>query len=534
MKKILAISLFCLTALTAGAQTMYDAINYADNNYYGTARSAALGNAMTAVGGDLGSVGINPAGAAVAGYSQFTITPGLSISSTNSSYAPTVGGSFTGTTPDSQNRFIMPNFGFMMNVDTRRDYGLKNWTFGMTLNTTNVFNERMSAGGVNNNSTMLGEMAYFASGIPGIDLVSGDNYDPYYDSDYAWPDILAFQSGMIANSFGSEDQYIGASEFQYDDGSILSPAAPVNQSYFRQRTGSKADAVINLAFNWNDKFYFGGNIGIVSLNYTENTNKLESPVDKSKFGLVIDDVETTWLSARQRYTLEAEGTGIYAKFGAIWLPVEGLRLGAAIKTPTVQTISQRWMWDGLCNFDGIKSNVWETPVAEYSYKLVSPFNFNLGAAYTLGNRALLSVDWERTDFRSMRFRDEDAAFGVDSYSEDNQYIRNNAGVTNNIRVGAEFKPSEAFALRAGYSYKNYAEKAANVKDLTHTGSIGFGYSSPGSFFLDAAVRYTKCPDTWFYPYDDYQVSETGGLISPPEIGIASRLMDVVLTLGWRF
>ena len=60
MKKILAISVFCLAALSAGAQTMYDAINYADYNYYGTARSAALGNAMTAVGGDLGSVGIRP------------------------------------------------------------------------------------------------------------------------------------------------------------------------------------------------------------------------------------------------------------------------------------------------------------------------------------------------------------------------------------------------------------------------------------------------------------------------------------------
>ena len=127
MKKILAISLFCLAALTAGAQTMYEAINYAETNYYGTARSAALGNAMTAVGSDLGSIGINPAGAAVAGYSQFTITPGLSISSTSSTYAPSTYGTVTGTTPDSQNRFIMPNFGFIMNVDTRRDFGLKNW-----------------------------------------------------------------------------------------------------------------------------------------------------------------------------------------------------------------------------------------------------------------------------------------------------------------------------------------------------------------------------------------------------------------------
>ena len=527
MKKIFAISLFCLAALSAGAQTMYDAINYADNNYYGTARSAALGNAMTAVGGDLGSIGFNPAGAAVAGYSQFTITPGLSISSTSSSYAPVAYGQVTGTTPDYQNRFIMPNFGFMMNVDTRRDFGLKNWTFGMTLNTTNVYNERMSAGGTNIDSSMMGEMAYYANGIPSVDLVSGDGYDPYYDSNYSWVDILAFQSGLIATCPGYDDRYVGSSEKLFSNGEIGVPDK-IRQDYFRQRTGSKSDALINLAFNWNDNFYFGANIGVVSLKYNENINRVEAPVDASKFDLTLDDIETTWQYARQRYTLETEGTGIYAKFGVIWLPVEGLRLGAAIKTPTRYSISERWLWDARCDFDGFKSQNWETPVGDYTYDLITPFNYNLGAAYTLGNMALFSVDWERTDFRSMRFADSDSGFGTDSFAEDNEYIRRNAGVTNNLRVGAEFRPTPAFALRAGYSYKNYAEKAANVRDLTHTASIGFGYSSPGSFFLDAAVRYTALPDNWYYPYDDYLE------VRSPEVCVTNRLMDVILTLGWRF
>ena len=524
MKKILAISLFCLAALTAGAQTMYEAINYAETNYYGTARSAALGNAMTAVGSDLGSIGINPAGAAVAGYSQFTITPGLSISSTSSTYAPSTYGTVTGTTPDSQNRFIMPNFGFIMNVDTRRDFGLKNWTFGMTINTTNVYNERMSAGGVNHDTSMMGEMAYFTNGIPGSEIAQRSAYDNFPSID--WPLLLAFQSGLTALD-EEDDMYIGSTQKRYNDGTIVL-SGPIHQDFFRQRTGSKSDALINLAFNWNDNFYFGGNIGVTSLTFNENINKVETPVDKSQFGLTLDDVQTTWTYGRQRYSLESEGTGIYAKFGAIWLPVEGLRLGAAIKTPTRYSIRERWLWDARCDFEGFKSEDFDTPVGDYTYELISPFNYNLGAAYTLGSMALFSVDWERTDFRSMRFRDTDHAFGTDSFGEENQYIRKNAGVTNNIRVGAEFRPTPSFALRAGYSYKNYAEKAANVKDLTHTGSIGFGYSSPGSFFLDAAVRYTACPDNWYYPYEDYVE------VRSPEVCVTNRLMDVILTLGWRF
>ena len=525
MKKILTISVLCLASLSMGAQTMYDALRFADNDYYGTARSAALGNAVTAVGGDLGMVGINPAGAAVAGYSQFTLTPGLSISSTNSAYAPITYGTVTGTTPDSQSRFTMPNFGFIMNMDTGRKYGVKNFTFGMTINTTQVFNERMSAGGVNNDTSMMGEMASYAAGIPASQISSES---AYRNTDYAWQDILAFQSGLISVYGEGDDQYIGSTEVIFDDGSI-GLGGPIRQNFFRQRTGSKSDAVINLAFNVNDKFYVGGNIGVVSLSFKENLNRLETAVDPDDFFLIMDEQETAWLNGRQRYSLETEGTGIYGKFGFIWLPVEGLRLGGAVKTPTVFSISERWMWDAICNFDGFTSDQFETPVADYTYKIISPFNFNLGAAYTLGNMAMLSVDWERTDFRTMRLRESDYDFGNDVYGEDNEYIRRNAGVTNNFRLGAEYKVTPAFALRAGYSYKNYAEKIAGTRDLTHTASFGFGYSSPGSFFLDAAVRYTKCPDNWFYPYDDY-LDE----VRSPEVCVSNNLMDVILTLGWRF
>ena len=525
MKKIIILSLFCLSAFSAGAQTMYEAINYTDNDYYGTARSAALGNAMTAVGGDLGSIGINPAGSAVAGFSQFTLTPGLSISSTSASYAPIAYKTVTQTLTDSQTRFIVPNFGFVMNMDTRRDYGIRNFTFGVTFNTTSVFNERMSAGGTNNDTSMMGEMAYYSNGML-APYASSKN--AYYDTQYPWANILAFQSGLISNYGEGDDQYIGSTEVLYDDGTI-GLGGPIKQSFFRQRTGTKSDGLINMAFNWNDRLYVGANIGIVSMNFNENINRLETPVNAGDFAFELDGKETSWLSGRQRYTLETKGSGIYGKLGVIWLPADGLRLGAAIKTPTVFSISERWMWDATCSFDGLKSELYETPVGEYTYEIVSPFNFNLGAAYTVGSRALLSVDWERTDFRSLRFHEADHNYGgIDSFSEDNDYIRQHAGVTDYLRAGAELRATEAFALRAGYAFKSYVEKSAGTRDLTHTASLGFGYSSPGSFFLDAAVRYTLLPDNWYYPYDDYLE------VRSSEVCVTPRRMDVILTLGWRF
>ena len=61
MRKAMFTALLSLAAVAAGAQTMYDGLTFSQNNYYGTARSIGMGNAMTAVGGDLGSIGINPA-----------------------------------------------------------------------------------------------------------------------------------------------------------------------------------------------------------------------------------------------------------------------------------------------------------------------------------------------------------------------------------------------------------------------------------------------------------------------------------------
>ena len=547
MKKILFVSLLCLFAVTVGAQSLDDALNYGDKNYYGTARSAALGNAMTAVGGDLGSIGINPAGAAVAGYSQFTITPGLSISSTNASYAPAIGDKVQTSLPDSHTHFIMPNFGFIMNVDTRRDYGLKNWTFGMTINTTNVFNERITAEGVTDQSSMMGAIANSSYDIPNADLFSGDGYDPYRNGALygKWGSILAYQAFMInQHPFEKDGFYLGSSESIYEDGSI-DVLGPINQSYFRQRIGSKSDAVINLAFNWNDRFYFGGNIGITSLSYTEHLNRYEEARDPAQYAWYFNPEDETeksyWQNARDRYTLETNGTGIYAKLGFIWLPVDGLRLGGAIQTPTGFSITERCEMDAVCNFTGYnpKPNGDNTPLDEYTYQLTTPFSFNLGAAYTLGNRALLSADWERSDFRTMRFGDSDYQSEWSAYNKD---VRDYAGVTHHLRLGAEYRVTDAFALRAGYSFKQYAEKqprpyySERIVQLTHTGSLGFGYSSPGSFFLDCAVRYAMAPNSWYYPYDSYEIYRSGEwkTVDPPEIGISKRLMDVILTLGWRF
>ena len=140
MRKTAITIIFSLAAVALQAQTAYDALMFSENNYEGTARSVAMGNAFTALGGDLGAVTINPAGSAVAGYSQFSITPALTFSTnTAQGVSPFDDGSlpyFEKAMKSSRTRFNIPNVGMTLNWDTGRKSGLKSMTFGFIVNKT--------------------------------------------------------------------------------------------------------------------------------------------------------------------------------------------------------------------------------------------------------------------------------------------------------------------------------------------------------------------------------------------------------------
>ena len=179
MKKILAVAFLSALALQAGAQSWTDALNFSDNDYLGTARSVGMGNAMTAVGGDLGSLTFNPAGSAVASYSQFTITPGLSFSTVTAkgSLVDDAGypNGFENSYRTRYGRMNIPNFGVMMVYDTRNRSGLKRVSFGIVGNVTRDYTNRLRADGTNANTTLAGSLASQADGFS-PEVLSGDFY----------------------------------------------------------------------------------------------------------------------------------------------------------------------------------------------------------------------------------------------------------------------------------------------------------------------------------------------------------------------
>lgn len=542
MKKTALTILMALAAAAAYAQTAYDALLFSENNYEGTARTVAMGNAFTALGGDLGSVAINPAGSAVAGYSQISLSPTLTFSaSTTKGVSPYSDGTlpyFEKQLRSSITRFSMPNIGATLNFDTHRTSGLKNVTIGFIVNKSAGWDEDVYASGTNSSTSFMGAMAYEATidGLLGADLGAEDAYDFM-----PWKPVVGYQSGMISTFGGYDDQYVGASEVIYDDGEVA-VGGPLLQSYGRTVQGGKSDYLFNIGANISDFVYIGANLGISSIEYGYDEFFKENAVDPSDFEIVMTDGDKFYFKdMNYRYSYSALGTGYYGKFGIIITPGGGLRLGAAIQTPVVNRISEEWQMSGETFYTDSDFNAYaQSPVGSGSYTMVSPFRANFGLAYALGNLGVISADYEMCDYGQMKYKTTN--MDRDYFEAVNNEIKERFGLSHIIRAGAEVKPVSGLAIRAGYSaatsaelYDTWGEKLP--VSLTQNVSFGLGYSSKKSFFADLAVRKTILADEYFMPYSDYMFDEEGYVLEnayAPEILNHRSLWKVFLTFGWRF
>ncbi len=558
MKRIftLAIALFGL-AVAAGAQDTYYAELLSRNNYYGTARSTALGNAMTALGGDLGSIGINPAGSAVNNYGQFTITPALLFQNTGVAWSADGSQQFDALSKTSHTKFNIPNMGGTMVLYTGRNYGVKHVTVGFLANNTNTYLNYTTGHGVNDRTSFLGNMAAAATGAAYTDF-SNDLYTAY----------CANQIG----EYGPDGSYIyaGANQRIADNEKYHYVPGTLNQTAQYNTYGSKTDMIFNLGFNVSDEFYFGFNMGMPFLEYRREESFIETPESSEQFPVIFYDkdggkVATNYLTSTNGYRLNTSASGIYGKFGFIWLPVAGLRVGAAIQTPTALTIEEQWQYSASVDYANSSfSGSARSDVGQYTYRMRTPYIVNAGVAYTFGNSGFVSVDYELTDYSVMKYKDlGESFFDAHTWAATNTANSLFCGVSHSLRTGVEVKPTPAIALRAGFSLVTDPEKYAYDKNgnmvtpenwegvqqvlsdftyfnnVTTAWSAGLGYSSEGSFFADAAVRLTDYPVNYYSPYyyGGYDVIDKTDMhvaTGMPLERLSRSIFDVVLTLGWRF
>lgn len=566
-RKLFSLLLGLAVTAAASAQTWQDAYLFSENVYSGSARGVAMGNALTAVGGDPGSVNFNPAGSAVASYSQFFISPGFTISSTTAQGTILDGDvdpiGLGDQVKTGYFRMKLPNVGFILNMDTGRRSGWKNVSFGFLFNSTNNYTGRFNSSGVNSDNSYAASLASSADGFA-PDVLGKEDW--FYSGDYSrmpsWVDMTGFRSGMYDAVTGRKGAYVAITEVVDEDGNMRL-AAPLYQKYGQQTRGSKSDLVFNLAANLSDILYLGANLGITSLNYRMAEYWYEEPNNPDQFPVISwydSDTGTTesarFESLRMRREYRLNGTGVYLKAGALLRPFAGLRLGVAIQTPTLMNLMERYGYSGEVNLSGRNSPRANSPEDEWGYSMVNPFRFNAGIAYSVGQFAVLSADYERADYGQARFRPRSGgSLGDDYFEGTNLDIQDLLGASHMVRVGVEVKPVPFLALRGGWNYTTTGQRnildgnqvvALSQEQLRSQAksawSAGLGYSSGNSFFADLAFRVRKVPADFFIPYVYYYAPNSQRFydkvaddnIITPEVKVQPHLYDVILTMGWRF
>lgn len=562
MKKTALTILAGILTIGVSAQNMYEGLMFSRNNYEGTARSVAMGNAVTALGGDLGFISINPAASAVASYSQVTLTPGLNIC-INKTHGVPYGNNpldyFQRQMRNSHTEFIIPNVAFSINWDT---YGslLKNVTFGVAMNTTQTFSDNTYANGTNSKTSFMGSLAENAH----LDGYNGDilrNENSWGNA--PWDYVAAMQGGLIApfdvNPDENVDKFVGSTE-AIGTGNIKFLAGDIDQYFGRERHGSKNEYAFNFGMNFGHKIYVGLNLNLNSLNYNSLEYIKEDAIDPKNFETEFTNNETGEVSKQFFYTgkmtkaYSASGIGFSTKLGVIVLPVKGLRIGAAIQTPTWNRINEEWTTDARTEYSKT-TFTGESPLGKNTYSFREPMRANFGVAYTFGKFALLSADYELAAYDQMKFTSHDRF--SEEFDGTNQDIREFTGIGHSFRVGTEIKVTPSFAIRAGYGLMTPGEyqydekgKKKELNVYTHNASFGIGYSSKGSFFADLACKGTFYPTEYIMPYREYVYQKdpaTGNYItdgegnlvpdthfSVPEIENIKKMWKVMLTFGFRF
>lgn len=513
-KLIISLAVFC-SAISAGAQGVYDALRFSQQYAEGTARSVAMGNAFVALGGDMGGLSVNPASSAVYRYSEFVFTPSITSSTSVSDY---LGYSREG----SKTKAGVANIGYVASYNTgRENAGLVNWSVGIVFNKQNNFTAARDVYGKTNQTSWLSSLAYNSDGIyaPEMDIHSGNN--PYYTSNAPWNSILAWNASLLDTLPGTNDAYIGATENLY--GNEISVGGDLDQHFTSRTVGNINEAIINWGGNFANKLFVGFNLGIQSIFYKYEEGYSERAAGGSS------DFQTGFESFSTTYRYSATGAGINLKAGLIYLPTNWLRVGASISTPTLMYLSEEWENSMESKFNDGYSQRLSSPLGTYSYNLETPFRWNVGVAATLGTLGVISADYESVNYSNASLSDADTFYG---YADENNDIRNMLGHQNIFRVGAEVNVIPQFAVRAGYQHYSSPYKDASVDDNLNIGSLGVGYvascGSSCSFFMDLTFqKQLKASVEEFALYGDTNIAAPVGVTKNDN-------WKLLLSLGLRF
>ncbi len=482
------------------AQNFADAYRMSHNQIQGTARSAGMGNAMGALGGDFTSLSINPAGSAIYQTGEFVITPSYYINQTDQ----TIGGR---TFSDNDHSFALNNMGAIGVFKTpRSESGIISVNYGIGYNRLANFNSNSFADNYDSGRSYLDNIADYANSQYDIDpITKGYLGNVIGDIPYRnWPTKLAWENYLINQATDNGGNVIDGLYRPF-----LGDNVPVDQQRTYSTDGRIDEYVFNVSLNFNHNFYIGATLGFHDITYKKNV------LYEEFFGSGGD------MAFWDDYYMD--GSGFNVKLGAIFKPTQNVRIGLAFHSPTFYDIEE----ESILEMQSTKQENGSVDPGHnyYNYNFNTPLKVVASGAAVFGKRGLISADVEYMNYASMRFRK--GGNGSDNFNDLNSVMGDNFNSVVNIRLGAEYRLTNQFTLRAGYErYGNPFEDTLDQQNaLTDDISVfsgGFGYTV-NAFSINLA-------------YTNSGINSSQGNPQPNYTQLPSEQTNhnILMTLGFRF
>lgn len=448
MKKIIIFILLVVSSVQLLlAQNEFDALRYSNLEYYGDARFNAMGGSFGALGANMSSLSVNPAGIGVYKSSDMSFTPAFHYNYTDSKLDGN-------RLSDGKLNFHFSNIGVVANLP-----GSGNWesvSFGVGYNRTSNFNTSISAKGktdwslLNNftNELNVGE------GTVGDDI---PNLYPFSAN-------LAYQNYLV--------NPILTDSLKYDH--VFQNSVNITQTTNFETKGGSGEVFFAFGGNYNDKLFLGATMGIPTVRYVYDRNYSET----------VDEYDT--LSVFKSFTMhdyvKTTGAGVNFKLGMIYKLTDWVRIGMAFHTPSIYGLTDSYQTTMKSELKNGTTYDFSSPFGNYSYLLTTPYRFISSLAFVVGEYGVINADYELVDYAMARLKHDNSTVEFYDFSSENQNIRNNFQLAQNIRVGTEWR-LDAFRLRAGYRYQGDPIKnSLNANQQTNTFSFGFGIKQDDYYF----------------------------------------------------
>ncbi|ROT07804.1 hypothetical protein EEL49_06720 [Muribaculaceae bacterium Isolate-104 (HZI)] len=535
-KHFLAVAALAAPMMMFG-QSALDAFNISQPDFRGTARFMSMGGAFTALGGDLSTLNQNPGGLGVYRSSEIGLTLDLNFTGTKSltqGYQESV----------SKTRFNCNNFGYIGAVYTGSDI-MPYFNWGVSYSRSASFDRAYKGkiGQLNGSLTNYIAGLTTSEGWTTGDLSGNNTYNPYQESLAPWTSIIAYNAYMISPIGSSNKDYTG----MWDSNSSGYGTFDVRDK------GYIDEYSINFGGNFSDIVFWGMGFGITDVEYRSSVYYTEdydnaiipaAPVASGEY--------TGTTSGAGGFGLDSwkhiSGTGFNFKFGLIIKPINALRLGLAVHTPTYYNLKQEgWAGVDYGYSSGINgyTDTNDGYTDYFEWKLRSPWRLMAGVSGVIGKKAILSADYEYRPMQKMGVKD----YNNNEYTDINGDISTYYKATSIFRLGAEYRLNQNWSLRAGYQLQTSPSTEAAIEGntmiftsgpddtettpsysfdrSTHYISCGLGYRYK-NFYVDAAYVNKFRESSWrAYTPNNYTALA-------PSSKITESKNQIVLSAGFKF